>query len=414
MNLTREQRALIFKSLSTLVFIVAFGGLIFALKELILPIIVGALLAYLCKPLLNMFKYHWLPEGIRIFGLMSFFVGFLFIAIWVVRSSMPDDVKKLELLTRVQYKFNERIDSYLEVNKSKDERSFVANLMNDELMPLVSDVNAYLTLNPNQERAFTQYYQASKIDEKYYQYFLKNIDHKEKEEELKREVSSHIDKVSSPKSFTLSRVMNVFSIWIVMPLVFIFLLFDKGEIQRYFVQFIPNRYFELTLTVFEQVNIAIGRYLRGTLIQCSLVGASIFVGLFLIGVELKAAFIISVIAGLTNAIPFLGTAVGMVVGLGYAMIAEDVVPILPFLTAEDLMIGIIATMCLAHLLDNAIFQPVVVGSAVSLHPIVIVLGVIGGSMLFGFAGILLAIPAIVIMKVSAETLFKGLKDYYII
>lgn len=411
MKFNREQRALIFKTVSGLVIVGVLTALLISLKALILPMIVGALLAYLCKPLLGMFKYHWLPEGIRVFGLISFFVGFLFLSIWVVRSSMPDEVKKLELLTRMQYKFNEKVDSYLEVSKPKDERSFVVNLMNDEVMPLVMDVNNYLTLNAAQQGAFVEFYEKKQIDDKYYQYFLKNIDHKELDD--KREVSSVTGK-DEVKSFTLSRVMNVFSIWIIMPLIFIFLLFDKGDIQRYFVNFIPNRYFELTLTVFEQVNLAIGRYLRGTLIECALVGASIFAGLVLIGIEIKAAFLISVIAGLTNAIPFLGTVVGCVVGLAYAMIAEDVTPILPFITADDLMIGIIVTMMVAHFLDNAIFQPVVVGSAVSLHPIVIILGIVGGSLLFGFAGILLAIPTIVVIKVSTETLFKGLKDYYII
>lgn len=412
MKFNREQRAFIFKITSGIVVVGVLAALLISLKQLILPMIVGALLAYLCKPLLGMFKYHWLPEGIRVFGLISFFVGFLFLSIWVVRSSMPDEVKKLELLTRMQYKFNEKVDIYLEVDKPKDERSFIVNLMNDEVMPLVVDVNEYLTLNASQQAAFIGYYQKKQIEDKYYQYFQKNIDHKEIDE--KREISSVAGKDDSVKSFTLSRVMNVFSIWIIMPLIFIFLLFDKGDIQRYFVNFIPNKYFELTLTVFEQVNIAIGRYLRGTLIECALVGASIFAGLVLLGIEIKAAFLISVIAGLTNAIPFLGTVVGCVVGLAYAMIAENVTPILPFVTADDLMIGIIAVMMIAHFLDNAIFQPVVVGSAVNLHPIVIILGIVGGSLLFGFAGILLAIPTIVVLKVSVETLYRGLKEYYII
>src|SRR5690606_28333481 len=105
------------------------GFLVISLTEMILPIIVGALLAYICKPLLSMFRYHWLPESIRIFGLASFFVGFLFLTIWMVRSSLPDDIKKLELLTRVQYKFNEKVDPYLEVNKAKENRSFLANLL---------------------------------------------------------------------------------------------------------------------------------------------------------------------------------------------------------------------------------------------------------------------------------------------
>jgi predicted PurR-regulated permease PerM len=208
--------------------------------------------------------------------------------------------------------------------------------------------------------------------------------------------------------------MGVFEIWIVMPLMFVFMLFDKGELYRYGVQFVPNRYFELTLTVIEQVNIAIGRYLRGTLLECLLVGITMFIGLFLIGVELQAAFLISIIGGLVSAIPFLGTVVGLAVGVAYAMIAENIHPILPYLTGDDLMVGVVVVMIAVHLLDNMIYQPMIVGHAVNLHPMVVILGVMGGSIIFGFTGILMAIPAIVVFKVSMQTLFKGLKDYYII
>ncbi len=71
-------------------------------------------------------------------------------------------------------------------------------------------------------------------------------------------------------------------------------------------------------------------------------------------------------------------------------------------------------MGLAHVLDNAIFQPVLVGKAVNLHPLAIVLGVAAGGVGFGVVGVLLAIPALVIIKTGLETLFSGLRDYRLI
>ncbi|MBK8203572.1 MAG: AI-2E family transporter [Bdellovibrionales bacterium] len=44
-------------------------------------------------------------------------------------------------------------------------------------------------------------------------------------------------------------------------------------------------------------------------------------------------------------------------------------------------------------LDNLVFQPILLGSSVNLHPLVVILGIMGGSMLFGLAGVLLAVPA---------------------
>lgn len=411
MTFNRQQRAFIFKGFA---FLCSIGLLIFlaiALKKLIFPMIVGALLAYLCRPLLNLFRYHWLPEGIRLFILMVSFVGFLFVATWVVRSNLPNEAELLELSTRIQYKLNEKSAQYFEISKPKNEKSFISKVLEEQFAPFVQDLNHFVSLNEAQEKQFLGYYQRGLILEKYYQYFLKNKDYKESDS--KREVSSTLVD-GNKKAFQLSRIMGVFEVWIITPLVFLFMLFDKGNFSRYWVRLIPNRYFELTLTVFEQVNLAIGKYLRGTLLECLCVGLSMFLGLFLIGIDLQAAFLIAMIAGLANAIPFLGTAVGLVVGVAYAMIAEDVSPILPFLKQDDLLIAVIAVMTIVHFLDNAVFQPMIVGHAVNLHPVIVILGILGGSLMFGFSGVLLAIPTIVVVKVFIETLSKGLKDYQII
>jgi len=65
-------------------------------------------------------------------------------------------------------------------------------------------------------------------------------------------------------------------------------------------------------------------------------------------------------------------------------------------------------------LDNIVFQPIVLGGAVNLHPLVVIVGIMGASMLFGMAGVLLAIPTIVVLKVVIQHTFRGLKDYRII
>ena len=55
-----------------------------------------------------------------------------------------------------------------------------------------------------------------------------------------------------------------------------------------------------------------------------------------------------------------------------------------------------------------------VGGAVQIHPLAVFVGIIGGSMMFGFAGLILAIPTIVVVKETVFTLFSELKDYFII
>ena len=112
---------------------------------------------------------------------------------------------------------------------------------------------------------------------------------------------------------------NKLSAWMLAPLIFVFLGFDNGQIRRFFISLVPNRYFELSLTVLDRLDDAIGRYLRGTLMECFLVGLTLIVGLILLGIPMGIAVAIGVVSGLLNAIPFLGTAIALVIGVGYAL-----------------------------------------------------------------------------------------------
>jgi predicted PurR-regulated permease PerM len=123
---------------------------------------------------------------------------------------------------------------------------------------------------------------------------------------------------------------------------------------------------------------------------------------------------IGLISGLANAIPFLGTVIGLIVGLGYALIAENIVPLMPGLNPDDLVLYVVALVGIAHVLDNVVYQPFVLGSAVNLHPLVVVVAIISGSLLLGVWGMLFAIPTVVVLKTAVETLLKELKDYRII
>jgi predicted PurR-regulated permease PerM len=144
-----------------------------------------------------------------------------------------------------------------------------------------------------------------------------------------------------------------------------------------------------------------------------LVGFVIFVGLTIIGFKIQAAFLIGIIAGISNAIPFLGPVIGLGTGLMYAMIVEGINPIIPFIPANPI-VGVLIVVVIAQFLDNAVFQPIVLGKAVNLHPLVVVVGVTGGSIIAGFWGMLLAIPTIVIFKVVISTVYRQAKAYYII
>ena len=66
------------------------------------------------------------------------------------------------------------------------------------------------------------------------------------------------------------------------------------------------------------------------------------------------------------------------------------------------------------MVDNVVFQPFVLGSVVNVHPLVVVIAIISGSLIMGLWGMLFAIPTVVVVNTAVATFFKELKAYRII
>jgi predicted PurR-regulated permease PerM len=80
-------------------------------------------------------------------------------------------------------------------------------------------------------------------------------------------------------------------------------------------------------------------------------------------------------------------------------------------TADTFFLWVVAAVALAELLTNVVYEPMILGGAVKLHPLVVVIGLVGGGILFGPAGMFLAIPTITIVRVLVASTAGHLKAY---
>ncbi|OGJ87868.1 MAG: hypothetical protein A2268_00720 [Candidatus Raymondbacteria bacterium RifOxyA12_full_50_37] len=420
----QKRRAYLLFGTFAAAFITVLVYLFVSLRPLLLPAVIGGLAAFISKPILDFLtKKHGMHRELGIFLILGLFIGIIAVVIYVVQSALPDERDKLLLRTRIQYKINERFVSFMGID-STGEGNILYNFAGKDLAKALVSVNAKLTLSPHERDLFLSYAKGSghnpPFDEKFMGYFQVNIANDQKR--LAAPVSGDPEARSVPSEeegqdageSKIQLLAHVIETWILMPFVFLFLLADNGQIKRYLVGFVPNKYFEVTLIVMDKANDAIGNYLRGITLECSLVGLTFVFFLWIIGFEIKWAIIVGAIAGITTAIPIVGTIIGFIAGSGYAFLAEESCSFIPFFTANNLIIGVVLTVIIAHLLDNAVFQPIVLGGAVSLHPLVVITAIFGASLLFGPIGMLFAVPTIAILKVFFSTLFKELKAYSII
>ncbi len=420
-ELERRTRRKIFYIAFALLATLAVILLVWKLRMLILPIIVGALLAFLFRPVKDRFKVPWLHHELQVLCSFACIGVVLFGVFNTVRNHIPDEKQKLELKVRIKYKLNEKFQQVVGAKSADGHKNMLGPLIAKEAGPVMDQLNHLLDLDQSERDLFLKYRAGfggeAPIEDRFYEYFLAN-----------QTTSTYTPVERDPATGSAAAVASSppqppqvkgdahkeLTIWMLAPLIFIFLGFDNGQIRRYFIGLVPNRYFELSLTVLDMLDDAIGKYLRGTLMECFLVGLTLTIGFILLGIPVGVAIAIGVVSGLVNAIPFLGTVIGLIIGLGYALIAENVTPLIPGLNPDDLAIYVIVLVGIAHLLDNVIFQPFVLGSAVNVHPLVVMVAIISGSLLMGLWGMLFAIPTVVVVKTAVETLFKELKDYRII
>jgi predicted PurR-regulated permease PerM len=419
----KVRRKVFYLTFATLALILG-GFLIWKLRILILPIIVGALLAFLFRPVKDRFRVRWLPHELQVLCSFAVIGLVLFFAFNTFRKHIPDEEEKLEFKVRLKYKLNERYQQL--VAKSPEGKSnAVTGLLQKELGPLMDKTNQMLALTTEERNLFLKYVEGYNgkppIQSKFVDYFRANqttgnyvIPEKTPTGAMSPTAPATLALTQQPAAEEGASLESKFSAWILAPLIFLFLGFDNGQIRRFFISLVPNRYFELSLTVLDELDDAIGRYLRGTLMECFLVGLSLTLGLILLGIPFGIAVAIGVVSGLLNAIPFLGAVIALVIGVGYALIAENVRPLIPGLNPSDLALYVVILVVLVHILDDVVFQPFVLGSAVNVHPLVVVIAIIGGSLIMGLWGMLFAIPTVVVMKTAVATFFKELKDYRII
>jgi predicted PurR-regulated permease PerM len=419
----KARRTVFYLTFGALVLLVG-GFLIWKLSSLILPIIVGALLAFVFRPVKERFRIRWLPHEIQVLCSFAAIGLVLFFAFNTLRKHIPDEEQKLEFKVRLKYKLNEKYRQ-LVAKPAEEKSNAMAPLIEKQLSPLMDKVNQALTLNPEERDLFLKYaagYNGKPpIETKFVDYFRVNratgkyvITEKAPADAEKPTVPPTGAPAQPPPASGGASLENKLSAWMLAPLIFIFLGFDNGQIRRFFIGLVPNRYFELSLTVIDRLDDAIGRYLRGTLMECFLVGLTLTLGLILLGIPWGIAVAIGVVSGLLNAIPFLGTVIALVIGVGYALIAENITPLIPGLNPNNLALYVVILVVLVHVLDDVVFQPFVLGSAVNVHPLVVVIAILGGSLIMGLWGMLFAIPTVVVVKTAVTTFFKELKDYRII
>ena len=184
-------------------------------------------------------------------------------------------------------------------------------------------------------------------------------------------------------SYSLASAGNVFTIMvylIVIPLLVFFMLKDKDTIIGWFGRFLPKEH-GLAYKVWKDVDIKMGNYIRGKLLEILIVGTAAYIPLGLMGLNYAAT--LSIFIGLSVIIPYVGA---IAVTIPVALIAW-----FQWGPSDDLLYVMLAYL-VVQALDANVLVPLLFSEVVNMHPVAIIVSVLVFGGLWGVWGVFFAIP----------------------
>lgn len=204
-------------------------------------------------------------------------------------------------------------------------------------------------------------------------------------------VAQMLGKVGSRLVSGLSAVANLLALLIVTPVVAFYLLRDWDRLVAAVDGWLPRAHAETIREQFRRIDEILAGFVRGQFSVCLLLGVFYAIGLTALGLPFGA--IVGLATGLLSFIPYVGMLSGFAVGLGLAIANFD----------DPTDIGLVVVVFLVgQVIEGNFLTPKLVGERVNLHAVWILFALMAGGALFGFVGILLAVPVAAVLGVMVR------------
>lgn len=339
-----------------LAFIASLGWLLYQLAPILMPFACSAGLAYLGDPLVDRLEAgryrsfrlnRTLAVMVVFFGIIMVFATLLIIVIPALEYQISDFIDKLP--------------SYLAwLNKSVI--PVLQKYLGRSIRPLQSDQLAGLIRAQWQNGGATE-----------------NI----------------LLSVSHSGAVLIGWMMN----FVLIPVITFYLLRDWDTLMQQIHNLFPRRYAGIVSKLAGEADDVLGAFMRGQFYVMLVLGLIYSIGLWITGLEL--ALLIGMLAGLISFVPYMGVAIGV----SLACIAA----LLQYQNGLQLM-PVLIVFAVGHSLESMWLTPWLVGNKIGLHPVAVIFAVLAGGQLFGFLGVLLALPVASVIMVLLRHIHERYTD----
>jgi predicted PurR-regulated permease PerM len=341
--------------IGVLIVLAVVGWALLKISVIFPPLVLALLIIYLLNPIVNRLEARRVP---RLWGTLLAYVVVLAIVTLTVIALTPLIARQAEQFTADWPEFKEQIVVSVDDLVESIEGRIDVNIDTTDLHCLL-DVQVETT---SQARC------------------------DEVTERLREQLVGSFERVTELGSSVLEIVL----IFVLAPLLALYLLIDLPDLQRDVLNLIPESHRGEVADVASKVGRTVGGFFRGQLLVALTVGVMSTLGFLLI--DLKFALAIGAIAGFTNLIPLVGPFIGGGLGVIVGTVTDN--------AGTGLKAALVALV--VQQVDNHVISPNIMKRTVQLHPVTVMLSLLAGGTLAGFWGVLLGVPTVAVVKLLAS------------
>ena len=318
------------------------------LGPVLTPFVVAAVLAYALTPLVNWLDRLGRGRMPRVLAVVLVEVLFVLALLSLLFLMVPIMAKEIPLM--------------------REQLPLLADHANAWLSPLLAQYGFNLTLDVASIKAFVLKYLNTNFEDAF---------------------ASLLSSLKLGGSVALTLVGNA----VLIPVALFYLLMDWGQFVGRLVALVPLRLRSGYDSFTDEADSVLGQYLRGQLLVMLIMAAFYSVGMTLFGLDL--ALPIGIFTGLAMFVPYLGFGIGLILAL--------LAGLLQFASIKAVVM-VAVVFGVGQVLESLVLTPRLVGERIGLHPLAVIFALLAFGQIFGFVGVLIALPASAVLLVAIRRL----------
>lgn len=332
-----------------------FAAALWFLAPVLAPFVVACVLAYALTPVVDWVDALWRGRIPRVMAVLLVELLFLLLALGLLLLMVPILIKELPLM--------------------RDQLPSLLDRMNATLQPALLKLGIHLSLDLASIKSFLMTYLNANFEDTF---------------------GSVMASVKLGGSVALALIGNL----VLIPVALFYLLMDWERFMGSLSALIPPRLRGAAHSFLHEADDVLGEYLRGQLMVMGVLAVFYSAGLALFGLDL--ALPIGAFTGLAVFVPYLGFGLGMVLALLAGLLEFS-----SSLGASYALVMVAVVFGLGQLVESFFLTPRLVGQRIGLHPLAVIFALLAFGQIFGFVGVLVALPVSAVLLVAVRRLRSG-------